>query len=68
MCGGRNVEDRFSWAFAHVGLILIVIDGIYGRNLLDCLVGGICRGAFKVILTSLIFLMKDQMKLIFVPL
>lgn len=36
----RNVKDGLFWAFACVygGLILIVIEGIYGKNLLACLV------------------------------
>jgi len=49
-----------------MGLILIVIEGYYGRNSLACLVGGICRGALEAISTSPIFLMKYWVKLVFV--
>jgi hypothetical protein len=45
--------------------ISIVIEGSYGKNLLACLVGGTSCGALGETLTSLDFLVKDQVKLIF---
>jgi hypothetical protein len=45
-----------------MGLILIVIEGIYWRNWLACLVGGTCRGASGETSTSPIFLVKDRVK------
>jgi hypothetical protein len=55
--------DGFSWAF--VG---IVIEDIYRRNWLACLVGGACHSALGMILMSSTFLVKDWVKLVFVPL
>jgi hypothetical protein len=49
-----------------LGLILIVIEGFYGRNWLACLVGGTCRGALGETSTSLDLLVKDRVKLTFV--
>jgi len=49
-----------------LGLILIVIEGFYGRNWLACLVGGTCRGALGETSTSRDLLVKDWVKLTFV--
>jgi hypothetical protein len=51
-----------------MGLIPIVIEGIYGREWLTCLVGGACCGALGETSTTLDFLVKDRATLIFVPL
>jgi len=51
---------------AFMGLIPIVIEGIYGRSWQPCLVGGTCRGALGEASTSPFFLVKDHVKLNFV--
>jgi hypothetical protein len=39
-CSFINVEDQFTWAFVlFTVLTLIVIDGFYWMNLLDCSLG-----------------------------
>lgn len=42
-----------------MGLIPIVVEGIYGRNWLACLIGRICCGALGDTSTSLDFPAKD---------
>jgi hypothetical protein len=49
-------------------LILILIEDVYKMNWLVPLVGGICCGALGEISTSLIFLVRDRVKLAFVKL
>ena len=51
-----------------MGLVPIVIESIYGRNWLACLVGRICRGALGETSTSPVFLVKNWVKLVFVQL
>ena len=53
----KMVSLQLLWAF--MGLLLIMREGIYGRNWLACLVGGIYRGALGETSFSLVFLLKD---------
>ena len=48
-----------------MSLILIAIEGTYGRSWLVCLASGICNGALGETLVSPTFLVNDWVKLIY---
>jgi hypothetical protein len=50
-----------------MALTLIGIESFSRMNWLDCSIGGICLGVLGVTLMSLALLMKDQVRLGYVP-